>query len=92
MSSARLKINSGSVNRAGMPITHYTYGKFLSNGTVFIAISAADGSAEIVCTHEWALDFVKKITEALDEQTGMEPQIPVPSAPFPVGQSASVGT
>jgi hypothetical protein len=68
-----------------MPITHFTYGKFLSNGTVFLALGATEGSAEITCTREWALDFAKKITAALDEQTEAELQTPAPSAPFQAG-------
>jgi hypothetical protein len=72
MNDGRLKINIGNMTRAGMPITHFTYGKFLSNGTMFLAFGAAEGNAEITCTREWALDFAKKLTTALDEQTGVE--------------------
>ena len=91
MNDARLRISIGNVNRAGMPITHCTYGNFLSNGTVFLVPGATEGSVEITCTREWALDLAKKLTTALDEQIGAEPQTPVPSASFPAGQSVSAG-
>ena len=91
MNDARLRISIGNVNRAGMPITHYSYGSLLSNGTVFLLLGALEGSVEITCTREWALEFAKSLKAALGEQNGEEFQIPAPSAPFPAGQSSSAG-
>ena len=83
MNEARLKIIGKEDSPAGMPINYSCYGEILKNSTVLLRFGTSEKMVEITCTREWALRFVKSVTEILDAQSGAEPQIPAPSSLFP---------
>lgn len=92
MSEARIEIISREESSGGLPINYSCYGVTPENGTVLFRWGTSEKTVEIRCTNEWARRFVKRVIEALDEQSETELQIPAPSAPFPAGQVASADT